>query len=106
MKTLFGIIICFLGFKAVAQNDSPGILLGTVLDEKNKALENATVVLLSLQDSSAGMTILSDKNGAFRFSDIAFGYYRLRISYVGFQSLLIDSLHFRPDRYDFNLNDI
>lgn len=82
-----------------------GIVIGTVLDEKNKALEAATVELISYESGQprSGMT---DKDGAFQFSRIPFGFYHLRISFVGFHTLTIDSIHFREERYDFNLNDV
>ncbi|MDB5253669.1 MAG: hypothetical protein JWP27_2838 [Flaviaesturariibacter sp.] len=89
-----------------AQSDSLGILTGTVLDEKKKALEGASVTLLSLPDSSFRLNALSDQTGSFDLSGIPHGVYRLRISFVGFQPVSIDSIHFRPDRADFNLSEI
>src|SRR5205085_9871818 len=34
----------------------------------------------------------------------AFGYYRLKVSYSGMKLLVIDSIHFRAERFDLNLN--
>lgn len=80
--------------------------MGTVLDEKSKALESATVQLINLKDSQKQQTVLTDKDGWFQISNIAFGYYRLKVSYIGFHTLTIDSIYFRAERYDFNLNDV
>jgi outer membrane receptor protein involved in Fe transport len=106
MRFLIACLFCFIGFESFAQSDSLGIVMGNVLDEKSKALEGATVQLIGLKDSQDRKTLLTDKDGAFALSNIPFGYYRLRVTYVGLQPMMIDSIHFRAERYDFNLNDI
>jgi hypothetical protein len=106
MKALFTLIISLLALSAAAQTDSLGIIIGTALDEKSKALEGATVQLINFADSQNKKTVLTDKDGAFQISFISFGYYRLKISYVGLQTITLDSIHFRAERYDFNLNDV
>ncbi len=85
---------------------SPGLLTGTVMDEKNKALESATVQLRSFTEHGAGQTVQTDKNGYFQFSHIGFGYYKIIISHAGLQTLTLDSIHVRAERFDFNLGDI
>ncbi|WP_276485914.1 outer membrane beta-barrel protein [Paraflavitalea pollutisoli] len=85
---------------------SPGILTGNLLDDKQKAVADATVELQLMADSLTGRSSITDKNGNFSISNIAFGWYRLKVTYVGFQPLVIDSLHFRTERFDFNLNDL
>lgn len=88
------------------EKDAPGILTGNILDDKQKAVGDATIELQFLADTLTKKTTVSDKNGNFSFSHIAFGWYRLKITYVGFQPLLIDSLHFRAERFDFNMGDL
>ncbi len=92
--------------QAYGQPKESGILVGNVLDEKAIALEGATVELAAIGATGPGKTTLTAKDGSFELASIPFGYYRLRISYTGLQTLTIDSLHFRADRFDFNLNDI
>ena len=106
MKFLLSILLLLLSVSIYAQTRVTGVLTGTILDEKKKALEGASLQLFSIVDSTKSSTTLSDKNGSFTFFKIEFGLYRLQISYVGHQLLTIDSLNFRADRYDFNLNDI
>ncbi|MBI5857129.1 MAG: TonB-dependent receptor [Sphingobacteriales bacterium] len=100
---LFALLVCFYG---ICQDKNPGILSGNVMDEKKKALEAATVELISFKDSLQKQSKLTDKTGNFSISNIVFGYYKLRISYVGMQALTIDSIYFRTERFDFNLTDI
>lgn len=103
--TLFFLFSVF-AITAFSQAREQGIISGNVLDENRKAVEGATVTLVSMQDSLIRHNTLSDKTGSFTLTNIAFGYYRLRLSFVGLQNLQMDSIHFRAERFDFNLNDI
>lgn len=76
------------------------------MDSSSKALQGATVTLISLKDTSSVLSTLSDKNGEFILKDIPFGFYRLKITFIGYKTLSIDSINFRKERFDFNLNDI
>lgn len=105
MKAALLIFFSLLGFELFAQ-ENPGLIVGSVLDEKSRALEGATVQLYSIADSLQSRMVLTDPNGSFRISGIPFGYYRLKVSYVGYTAMRFDSIYFREDRYDFNMNDI
>ncbi len=76
------------------------------MDESKKAMEGATVALISLTDSTKRRSTVTDKNGNFLFEKISFGYYRIRLSSAGMQNLVLDSIHLRQERFDFNLNDV
>ena len=76
------------------------------MDSSSKALQGATVMLISSKDTSSIRSTLSDKNGEFMLKDIPFGFYKLRITFIGYKTLSIDSINFRKERFDFNLNDI
>ena len=91
---------------AFPQQKDPGIISGNVLDENKKAVQGATVTLASLKDSLLIYTTQTDKTGSFTLSNISFGYYRLKLTYVSLQSLSLDSINFRTERFDFNLNDL
>ena len=106
MKHFLLLIFCVFTISVFAQTDSSGIIAGNLLDERQKALEGATVLLVKLNDSTHIKTAITDKDGGFSFQNISFGFYKLRFSFVGLQPLTLDSLHFRADRYDFNLSDI
>ncbi|MGZ5287319.1 MAG: carboxypeptidase regulatory-like domain-containing protein, partial [Flavisolibacter sp.] len=104
MKCLLICLGFLMSYPSFAQQH-PGIIMGNVLDEKNQALEGATVQLIRFSDSSKLSTV-TDKNGAFLLSSLPFGYYKFRVSFVGFNTLTLDSIHFRTERFDFNLNDV
>src|SRR5688572_26591006 len=100
--------ICWLLFFTLVNNVlfAQGNLTGNVTDEKSKALESATVQLIPFLDSSAKLSTTTDKNGAFIFQAIPYGYYKLRLTYISLQPVTIDSLYVRAERPDFNLPDI
>jgi hypothetical protein len=105
-KVLLILILMTAVFRLQAQQGAPGIIAGNVLDEKGKAVKDATVELLPLADSLKKRTVAADKDGGFSFSSIGFGYYRVKISFVGFKPLTIDSINVRAERFDFSLNDL
>jgi hypothetical protein len=100
------LFLCVACSTAFSQSKDPGIITGNVMNENKKAVEGATVILQLMQDTMVRRSALTDKDGSFTISNIAFGYYRLRLSYVGLQNLSLDSIHFRAERFDFNLNDL
>lgn len=103
MRSRWLLVFLFLARFAVAQQ---GTLSGNVLDERNKALENATLQLTPFADSAGKLTASADKNGSFAFFNLPFGYYKLRVTYVGLQPIVLDSLFFRAERFDFHLGDL
>ncbi len=97
----------FVTFGWAQNKSSSGILAGNLMDEGRKPLEAATAELTSLTDSLRPKIVaVSDKDGQFQIDKIPFDYYRLRITYIGLHELIVDSIYFRPERSDFNLNDL
>ncbi|HEY6956450.1 MAG TPA: carboxypeptidase-like regulatory domain-containing protein, partial [Flavisolibacter sp.] len=106
MRVVLALVVCLIGLEAVGQTNAVGILAGNVMDEKKNALQAATVQLSSLNGSLQTKLTITDKDGGFQVNNIPFGFYSLKISYIGFNTLTIDSIYFRTERYDFNLNDL
>ena len=106
MRILLTLLLLLTFSASYSQKDSLGILTGIVLDEKNNSLQHATVQLLSSDEVAVNKTITTDKDGNFSFESIVFGYYKLKITYAGLQTMILDSIHFRAERFDFNLNEI
>ncbi len=107
LRKLFWLLFLFhFSINAFSQDKGSGVIAGNIMDEKKKALNGATVQLVSLADTLILRSTTSDKHGEFNFTGISFGYYKLAISFVGLQTLSIDSIWLRPERYDFNLSEI
>jgi hypothetical protein len=101
------VIFIFSCINAAGQSASPGIIAGNLLDEKSKAVSGATIELLALADTNLlRQTAASSTNGEFQFNNLSFGFYRLRVSYIGFKPIVVDSINVRTERYDFSLNDL
>lgn len=84
-----------------------GIIIGNVLDIKTqKPVSFATLQLVSFPDTSKKILQVADKNGSFEFDKIPFALYKLYISATGYNTLVLDSLNVRMERFDFNLGDI
>lgn len=63
-------------------------ITGTVIEESTKEpIEQATVRLLSVKDSSMIGGVASSQNGSFTLSNIKVGNYLLHISFIGFDPL-------------------
>lgn len=101
-------IFLFLGIAAFTQDAkrSTGIITGNLMDSISQKPVTGASVQLILMSSDQRMTVIADKNGEFSFTGIAFGYYSLNISFVGYASIRIDSINVRSERSDFNLADI
>jgi hypothetical protein len=112
MHRLYRIIfICFLLRVSVlslnAQKVAAGTVTGNILDKQTgKPVADATVSLISQGGPAGGQSMASTPEGAFAFNNLAYGYYRLRISAIGYNNLTIDSIHVRAGRSDFSLNDL
>lgn len=101
------ILLFFNAFIPAKSQQKPlGIITGNVVDESKKALEGATAVLAAIGNQNVSNSFLTTKDGRFEFNGVSFGYYQLRISFTGLQMVTIDSIHFREERHDFNLDDI
>ncbi|MBK6381034.1 MAG: outer membrane beta-barrel protein [Chitinophagaceae bacterium] len=103
------LFLLFLSKIILAQNTGPatGLVIGSILDAENsKAIQDAGVTIMLLSDTSIQVTQLSNANGEFILDKLGFGFYRLRVTAVGYSALLIDSIHIRAERFDFDLNDI
>lgn len=84
-----------------------GLIIGNLVDTPGgQPVAYATIRLQQLADTTRQKSTITDKNGAFAFEKIPLGYYRLRISNIGYNPLTLDSIWLRDERYDFNLGDI
>lgn len=113
MKFIISCIFSLLVFTVAGQQDSarttgnPGIIIGTILDNENgKSINSATVTLTKIGDTAISKTMITAKDGGFLFEQMPYGYYRLQVSTMGYNNLRLDSINIRPDRFDFDLNDV
>lgn len=95
------LIVCmFYGPVLFAQNSgSPGEISGSLIDAKsNHAIPLATVALLKMPDSTLVTVASSKEDGSFSFTNLAYGEYAIRCSYIGYQALLMKDLRPRAEK--------
>ena len=105
--SLYFFLLFVLSFNTIAQSQqSLGMLSGQILSEQGKPVEAASVRLFLVADSASSFATLTDRQGEFQISSIPLGYYRLCVSYVGLGRYCLDSLWFRVEKLDFNIDSI
>lgn len=92
MRKIYPLLTLFLFLSIFTQAQRPnmpkiGRLYGKVVDAKTKqAVDFATVTLLAMQKDSAINGALASGNGDFNLDKLPFGRFRLRISFIGYQT--------------------
>jgi outer membrane receptor protein involved in Fe transport len=110
MKFLAGLAVFILlalsSESQVVSKTNQGIIAGNLQDSSSqKAIAGANIQLTHLGNGKI-LSQISTKEGEFSFTGLAFGYYKLAISSVGYGSMSFDSINVRTERFDFNLADI
>lgn len=100
---LFFLIFTF----SVNSQTSTGSITGTVLDKSSgQPLESADVTLLRAPDSTVIKGTTTDKEGKFSFSEIPFGKYSVRSSFVGYSTVNAKGIILSTENSAVNLDPI
>ena len=84
-----------------------GVLSGNLMRQgTNDAVPGASIQIGRHDDQNIRRSGQSDEKGDFRFSDLPFGWYSIRITAIGSSPLQIDSIHIRADRPEMILADL
>jgi len=87
MKTLFIALVCLLSTKAFAQQTA--VIAGKITDGKtNQPIEYAGIILSAKADTTKKIGAVSNTAGEFVFSSIAAGEYKIKISVIGYNSII------------------
>ena len=81
------LFLILLTMPAYAQRGGVDITGAVVEEGTNEPIEQATVRLLSVKDSSMVGGVATSRNGAFTLKNIKNGSYLLHVSFVGFDPL-------------------
>lgn len=108
MKQLILLTAVFLsGVIVIAQSPSgTGKLSVIILNEKQAALENATVELLRSKDSSLVKVAIPDKTGLALFENIRFGSFILRASMVNYTTYYSPVFSLSAEQPEYRLNTV
>ena len=88
-KILALLLLCFTTVTLTTAQNKYVSLSGSIIDADEKApVAQATVQLLSLPDSTFVSGEASSNNGYFKFPNLKAGKYALKVSFVGYQTLI------------------
>lgn len=86
---------------------STGKITGSLFDaQTNQIIEYGNIVLFLTKDSSMTTGTISDKEGKFTLSNLQFGMYYLKASFIGYATKFIDSIRVNPKSLEINLGEI
>ena len=86
--------------------DKSGKVSGLITDDKQKAIDGATVSLLRSKDTGLVKVGVTDKNGHYEFEKIANGDYLVSVTVAGFQKKLGEPFTISAGKASVNLNAI
>ena len=90
---LLTLIICLITVKLFAQTTGEGIISGKVIDaQTNETIPFATAFLLDRKTKATIKVIQTDLDGAFIMNNVPNGIFTFKASYVGFQTMVRDSV--------------
>jgi hypothetical protein len=98
---------CFAQNISLLPIEKKGIIIGNIVNAENsRAIVGATITLINMKVDTNKLFTTSLKAGSFIFEKLPYGYYSLKVSFIGVTNFQIDSIHIREDRFDFDLNDV
>ena len=115
MKTILSLLFSVLTILAFAQPPSrgkghsnvKGEIFGTVLDSlSNKPMGYVTVLALKQPTNEMLGGVVSSENGNFSIPNLGPGKYHLKISFVGYNSKIIEDISITPDQITHQFKDI
>lgn len=87
MKKITFVFIIVLGYIANAQT---GIIKGNVIDKQSETpLVGATIELLNVEQNNG---VITDIDGYFTLKNVPLGRQRIRVSYIGFESITLPNI--------------
>ena len=99
--------LLLLSFDLKAQAPATGFLSGRLKDEtNNEVIDYAMVNLLSSQNGSVIKSFMTENDGYFQFEDISPGVYSIKVTFIGYETRIIDNIIIRPDNMSVNLGTI
>lgn len=95
------------GTGAEAVRPAIGTLKGRILDAaSNQPIEYSTIALLQMRDSAVAGGTITDPKGNFKVEQIPAGRYFVRVQFMGYETLIINDVAFRPAEPEVNLGTI
>ncbi len=111
-KTFFlSILTVLFSLNTIAEETeallAKGTIKGLVYDSfTEQPLEYATVTLFKASDNSLVTGTISDENGFFRLTDIDYDVFRLEVTFIGYETKVIDNIELSSEEKTINTGKI
>ncbi|RZL49700.1 MAG: TonB-dependent receptor [Pedobacter sp.] len=90
---LLAVTFCLLTVKLFAQTTGEGKISGKIIDaQTNETIPFASAILLDRKTKATVKIVQTDVDGAFTMSNLPKGVFTFKASYVGFQTMVRDSV--------------
>ena len=108
MRNLSIFVLLLLAAGTVwGQNKGTGKITGMIVEKDNGSLvEYASIQLLKISDQTLAEGTISDSKGDFSIMNVAFGEYRLIVSFMGFEKVELSNIHLTKEQPSLNLGKI
>lgn len=104
---LFLLVICMATVKMYAQTNNTGKITGKIVDaQTNETIPYASAVLTDRKTKAKVRVVQSDLDGNFAIPNLANGVYTFKASYVGYQTMVRDSISITGALKSINLGTI
>jgi len=104
---LLAAVICIATVKIYAQSGNTGKISGKIVDaQTNETIPYASAILLNRATKATVRVVQSDLDGDFAIPNLANGVYTFKASYVGYQTMVRDSISITGALKSINLGTI
>lgn len=102
-KILSLLLLTILSISAFSQT---GNIKGNVVDESGVEIPFASIAIKSITDKDLAIGGVSDINGDFDIEEIPFGVYNIEISFIGYETKVIDNVEIKKLHKHIRLGDV
>jgi len=104
---LLAAVICITTVKIYAQSGNTGKISGKIVDaQTNETIPYASAILTDRKTKAAVRTVQSDLDGNFTIPSLPNGVYTFKASYIGYQTMVRDSISITGALKNINLGTI
>lgn len=104
---LLAAVICITTVKIYAQSGNTGKISGKIVDaQTNETIPYASAILTDRKTKAAVRTVQSDLDGNFTIPSLPNGVYTFKASYIGYQTMVRDSISITGALKSINLGTI
>ena len=102
-KLLSFLIASLLSINAFSQS---GDVKGNIIDESGMEVPFASIAIKSITNNELAIGGVSDIDGDFKIEDVPYGTYNIEISFIGYETKIIESIEVKKSHKHIKLGDV